>query len=169
MPFTVRNATRDEIVQLGRIELEAATRFNSESVVADLSKDTLPLAVLQRAEENSMLWVACTAGRELIGFLAAEVLDESLHITEMSVLPAHGRQGVGSALLLAARAHSRHTGLNGVTLTTFAAIPWNAPFYFKNGFSEVPASQVRPGLAARIKHERELGLVNRTAMWHSGA
>jgi hypothetical protein len=70
--------------------------------------------------------------------------------------------------LAAAVDHARKSGLRGVTLTTFAHIPWNAPFYAKNGFVELAPAHVGPGLAERIERERELGLVDRVAMWHSG-
>lgn len=104
----------------------------------------------------------------LVGFLAAEVVDQGLHIAEMGVVPSSGRQGIGRALLKAAVEHAGQRGLRGVTLTTFAHIPWNAPFYAKNGFVELAPAHVGPGLAERIERERELGLVDRVAMWHSG-
>jgi hypothetical protein len=38
--------------------------------------------------------------------------------------------------------------LAGMTLITFRGVPWNAPYYERLGFRELPESEVTPGLAA---------------------
>jgi hypothetical protein len=41
-----------------------------------------------------------------------------------------------------------------VTLTTFRDIPWNAPYYARLGFSELPADAWGAGMRALVARER---------------
>jgi GNAT superfamily N-acetyltransferase len=167
-PARIRLARPADLPDLARVELEASSRFDGERMTADLAKRTLPLTTLRQAQTDALLWVASAEHEALVGFLAAERLDDALHITEMSVVPSHGRRGVGAGLLAAVCARALHTGRGGVTLTTFAAVPWNAPFYAKNGFRLLASADIGPGLARRMDDERAMGLIDRVAMWHPG-
>ena len=169
MTFEVRPAQTQDLRALESVELLAAERFETSAVVAGLKKRTVPPQQLRDAQTEGSLWVAATRDQEVVGFLLAEDLDQGLHISEMSVVPSHGRQGIGAALLHAARRHARESAYTRVTLTTFASVPWNAPFYLKQGFRAMSRSEIGAGLALRIEHERMLGLENRLAMCHSDA
>ncbi len=169
MAFAVRLASMQDIPALATVELLAAERFNTESLTESLSKHTVPLTKLQFSCRMNELWVAASEEHGIVGFLLAERLDDDLHISEMSVVPMHGRQGVGAALIKVAGEHMRAAGYKRITLTTFASVPWNGPFYLKNGFRVMEAAEVGVGLAARIEQERELGLINRVAMCRSEA
>ena len=70
--------------------------------------------------------------------------------------PAHGRQGIGAALLAAAVDEARQLGADRVTLLTYAAVPWNAPYYARHGWQVT--GQLTPGLLALRRREAELGL-----------
>jgi GNAT superfamily N-acetyltransferase len=158
-----------DIPALATVELLAAERFNAESLTANLSKHTVPSTKLESSCRKSELWVAESEEHTIVGFLLAERLDDDLHISEMSVIPTHGRQGAGAALIKVAVAHMRAAGYKRITLTTFATVPWNGPFYLKNGFRVMETSDIGIGLAARIEQERELGLIHRVAMCRSEA
>ena len=43
-----------------------------------------------------------------------------------------------------------------ITLTTYADVPWNAPYYARRGFVEI--SEFGPGLRAEREREQQLGL-----------
>jgi GNAT superfamily N-acetyltransferase len=88
----------------------------------------------------------------------ADVVDGNLHVEEVAVVPDAGGQGHGTALLDAAAAAARAGGHPAVTLTTFADVPFNRPWYERRGFSVVPADAIGPELAARMREEAELGL-----------
>jgi hypothetical protein len=75
------------------------------------------------------------------GFAVLELLDGAVHLEQLSVHPAHGRQGIGAAR---------------VTLLTYADVPWNAPFYARHGWRPDP-SPTRALLALR-EQETALGL-----------
>lgn len=85
-----------------------------------------------------------------VGYAAATPLDGFLHLAELSVDPDHGRIGVGAALVEAVAALADRRGLPGVTLTTFRDIPFNAPFYARLGFEELPLSGVSATLRERF-------------------
>jgi len=95
------------------------------------------------------------AGAPAVGFICVVLVDGEAHIDQLSVLPDHGGRGTGRALLEAAIAWARASGLSGVTLTTFRDVPWNAPFYRRVGFVDV--TDLPPGLAAVRAHERAVG------------
>lgn len=45
-----------------------------------------------------------------------------------------------------------------LTLTTFAYVPWNAPYYARLGFEIIPPDHVAPGLRDVRQHEASAGL-----------
>lgn len=45
-----------------------------------------------------------------------------------------------------------------LTLTTFAHIPWDAPYYARLGFETISPDQLTPGLREIRRHEASAGL-----------
>jgi GNAT superfamily N-acetyltransferase len=78
-------------------------------------------------------------GEPAFGYVEVGVVDGQAYVCELGVIPARMRQGFGSALLDAACAWGREHGYREVTLTTFAEVEWNAPFYRARGFLDAPA------------------------------
>ena len=70
-------------------------------------------------------------------------MESHAHLAQISVHPDHGRRGVGRALLEAAAERAALKGHGSLTLTTYADLPWNGPFYARHGFVEVPADEPR--------------------------
>lgn len=96
------------------------------------------------------------AARRVIGFVHVLEAGGVAHLEQLSVLPEHGRRGVGSALVEAAAAEAAQRGYDRLTLRTYAAVPWNAPLYARLGFvEEAPATPFHRRLA---ETERRLGL-----------
>lgn len=147
----------DELALLPQIEAEAATIFSPEDLVP--GEEGLSLGVLRRAAEAGRVWVARSlAPPAPVGFALATLLDASAHLLEMDVLPAHGRRGVGRALVGHVADWARDQGFSALTLTTFRHVPWNGPFYRRLGFREMPARDVGPELRATLQQEAEHGL-----------
>ena len=110
------------------------------------------------AVRNGRLWVAL-AGDTPVGFALVEVLAGDLpHLEEIDVHPAHGRRGLGTALVRTICEWATTSGYSMVTLTTFRAVAWNFPFYSRLGFVEIPRESLRPELAAVISEEAHRGL-----------
>ncbi len=164
----VRAAQARDLAALPDIERAAATLFPA-GALPPAALDPLDTDSLRRALDEGLLWVAHVAGDSApAGFLAAEALGECLHILEMSVLPAAGGQGLGSHLLEAAAAAARARALRCLSLTTFAHLPWNAPWYQRRGFVAIapPLAQAGPfaHLGERLAQEQALGFRDRVAM-----
>ena len=45
-----------------------------------------------------------------------------------------------------------------LTLSTFRSVPWNAPYYARLGFAELPAAELTPGLTEILAAETAFGL-----------
>ena len=93
-----------------------------------------------------------------IGFALVLDIGGYAHLAELDVLPSHGRQGVGSALLDAVCTWARSAGYPAVTLRTFRDVPWNAPFYARRGFRVVDSAQLSPEHVGLEVSERRRGL-----------
>jgi GNAT superfamily N-acetyltransferase len=90
--------------------------------------------------------------------LISDFVDGCVHIEQVSVHPDHGRQGVGRALMDHAAARARAERAPALTLTTFAKVPWNAPYYLRCGFRLLSNSELTPGLRAIREREAAHGL-----------
>lgn len=90
------------------------------------------------------------------GFAHVVVLDGHAHLEQVSVHPSHQRQGLGRALVAAAREEMRWAGFPELTLCTYRDVPWNGPFYAALGFEEVAAPEL--WLARLLAREVELGI-----------
>jgi GNAT superfamily N-acetyltransferase len=157
--YEIVRALPRELTELPVIETEAATIFPPEHVAPESREDGLPLAFYEEVAAAGRLWVARSLEPPApIGFAAITLLDESAHLHEMDVLPAHGRRGLGRALVLHAAQWARAAGFADITLTTFRHLPWNAPFYSSIGFSEIPDRELGPELQAVITDEAHRGL-----------
>lgn len=111
---------------------------------------------LSRGVRNENLSVA-EVGGQAVGFALCGELDGHAHLFEMDVLPEHGRQGIGSALLEAVCSEAATRGYAAMTLTTLRDVPWNAPFYAKRGFSELFEVVWGEQLREIVDRERMLG------------
>lgn len=144
----MRPAGDDDLPLLPEVEAAADRSFVA------LGVDDLPAPA--GAAERARSWRVLVAGRPPVGFAVLEQLDGAVHLEQLSVHPAHGRRGIGGALVEAAVDEARAVGADRVTLCTYADVPWNGPFYARHGFVEWPDPP--PALAALRAHEQQLGL-----------
>lgn len=157
MPYVITQATEAHLSALPEIELLAARLFAGYELPQTILEETTPLEELRAAMHDGYLWVALAA--ELpVGFAHAELLGPALHLEELDVHPAHGRRGLGRALVETVCACARAQGREAVTLTTFRDVPWNAPFYQRLGFHCIPAAALSPELQQRVDAEAARGL-----------
>jgi GNAT superfamily N-acetyltransferase len=157
----VRLASVGDLVLLPEIELAAAHLFldYAEALGFDaaLLQSAKPIDDLRQALAEDLLWVAVDAQDVPVGFALAVELDGRLHLEEMDVHPAHGRRGFGTALVDAVCAAARLRG-QGVSLSTFREVPWNAPFYARLGFRQLDESELTPVLRRLREDEGRRGL-----------
>lgn len=161
----VRPARYDDVPHLMAIERSAAQAFAQRPELAWLTHgEVLDGDTHQAFIDSGCSWVAEKAQGPLLGFICASLQDRALHIEELSVrLEAQG-QGIGRRLLDEVVAAARRSGLQQLTLTTFADVPWNAPFYARYGFEVITHDQLGARLSAVMASERAHGLEARCAM-----
>lgn len=161
----IRPGNLTDLSALEQIERETAPMFAPADLPVALASP-LPTSQVVAGVSASLLWVAEeVASSTQVGFVLCErIAPCCLHIREMDVRPAFGRRGIGAMLLAHVATVACDLGLQFVTLTTFSHVPWNAPFYAKNGFHEPDDDDLFSYLALILERERELGLRNRIAM-----
>jgi len=150
MGYDVRPAAAADLPLLAVIEDEADQLFTSVFGDVDWGESA---DGADRASEPGFLLVA---GDPALAFAHVVYLEVAAHLDQIAVHPSVMGQGIGTTLLEAACADARAAGYAELALTTFADVPWNAPFYAARGFTEVrdPApyqQQIRA-------HEQAMGL-----------
>ncbi|MFF7307898.1 GNAT family N-acetyltransferase [Streptomyces sp. NPDC008137] len=154
----VRPATAAELPALQDIERAAGVPFRDLGM-PEIADDEPPgLDVLECYRRAGRCWVAVDERDQPVAYLLAEPVDGALHIEQVSVHPRAARRGVGRDLLAHAAGHAREQGLTALTLTTFADVPWNAPYYSRLGFHTLPEPDLTPGLRTIRATEAEHGL-----------
>jgi GNAT superfamily N-acetyltransferase len=153
--YTIVPARPHDLAALPEVERSAATLLRGYMPDAVL-EETTSLDTFRAAQREGRLLVVL-AGDVPVGFALIALLPGGHpHLQEMDVLPAHGRQGLGTALLNEVVGWLARTGQSAITLTTARAVPWNMPFYARFGFEEV--RDPSPALLAIIADEAARGL-----------
>ncbi|MBB4953014.1 GNAT superfamily N-acetyltransferase [Agrobacterium vitis] len=151
--WTIRFALPHDIEALHCIETQAAHIFQSLDEFSWLAQAApLPTERQSQLIASGTVFVATTMKDKPIGFLTAEVIDNRLHIVELSVLPDWQRMGIGRALIDVAKDTAISRRLTALTLTTFRTVPWNAPFYAELGFEESQDEALQQHLKADADH-----------------
>lgn len=172
----IRPATTTDLPALQDIERAAGEPFRALGMASVADDEPPTLAELERYRAAGRAWVAIepegptsperrpgadgpSAGTP-IAYLISWHLEADLteHIEQVSVHPRAARRGVGRALIEHVAAFARTRGSTALTLTTFAEVPWNAPYYARIGFSPLPEAELTPALRAIRAHEAGLGL-----------
>ena len=162
MRYEIRRAVPEDVSFLPDVERLAGSLFDTHLAEVGLTDDAVAhvnsIEDFQRAREAGRLWVAVAADGQVVGFALVLEIGGYAHLEELDVLPAHGRRGVGSALLDAVCVWAGAAGYPAVTLRTFRDIPWNAPFYRSKGFEVVDSSQLSDEHVDIEALERQRGL-----------
>jgi len=152
----IRAARATEIPRLRDIDWDAGQIFRDIGMPEAAEFEPRTLDELAESQRAGGLWVAVEEDDAPASFLMTVPVDGCLHVEQLSTAPAAARRGLGRALLDHAAGLAKADGVPALTLTTFADVPWNGPYYATRGFREVP--RPTPGLLARRDREREVGL-----------
>ncbi|HLJ52116.1 MAG TPA: GNAT family N-acetyltransferase [Rhizomicrobium sp.] len=160
----IRLAVFEDAQFLPQIEQSAGELFRTLPDLAWIADEPIGTAdeflPLIRA---GTVWVAEADAPGIVGELRGTFADDCLHIVELAVARTFQQQGIGRALIDASANWARSRGLRALTLTTFRHVAWNAPFYARYGFVELPADS-DGRLQAILLGETAHGLPNRCAM-----
>ncbi len=154
----IRPATPGDLPLLPAVERAAGEAFRGVGMEAIADDAPLPLPALLRYQRDGRAWVAVGAADRPVGYLLLDAVDGCAHVEQVSVHPGARGRGLGASLLDAAQEWSRARSSGALTLSTFADVAWNAPYYRRLGFLELAAGEWTPGLRAVVEHEAGLGL-----------
>lgn len=141
--YQIRFANRLDIPALIASDRAASELFRSTGLIPDMAAipESIPAGVLAEAIEQGM--IVCAAREDVaVGFALCQLQEKSLYLHQLSVDPAHGRKGLGRALVQHVFELAQEHKCNAVTLSTFRKLAWNGPFYAKLGFREIPRKKL---------------------------
>ena len=153
----IRLAQLDEREQLRDIEGAAGAVF-ADVGLEDVAKHE-PESVEGLGEyiDAGRAWVIVEDAAP-VGYAVVDIVDGLAHLEQLSVRPEYGRRGLGAALLEFVCDWARRQHFGGITLTTFADLPWNAPFYAQHRFYALASSELGPELRIQRAEEAAAGL-----------
>ena len=154
----IRLARPDDLPALIDVEIEAGRLFRDVDMAAIADDDPGSVAELAVYQEDGRAWVSVDDGDRPVAYLVAEVVDGHAHVEQVSVRPSHARRGLGSALIETLAEWARERGLAALTLTTFSAVPWNAPYYERLRFRVLEEAEIGAGLREIRRAEAARGL-----------
>jgi GNAT superfamily N-acetyltransferase len=158
MATTIRAPRAGELETLRDIEWAAGAIFADIGMAEVAADEPASVEVLAEYMNDGRAWVITDDQDTPVGYAIVDVVDGLAHLEQLSVLPDHGRKGLGAALLHEVERWAAQHDKRAVTLTTFTDVAWNAPFYAKHGYRAMSDEEIGPELDAVRTHEAELGL-----------
>jgi GNAT superfamily N-acetyltransferase len=154
----IRPMESRDIETVRQIEVDAGEAFRSVGM-DDIADDDPPSpAELEVYLAAGRAWVIESGEGTVSGYVLVDVLDGAAHLEQVSVHPDVRGKRLGQTLIDHVESWAREQRLDGVTLTTFRDVPWNAPYYERLGFRVLDEAELGPELAARRDEETAHGL-----------
>lgn len=154
----IRLARSNDLKRLQDIEIAAGGMFRALGMDLIADDDPPAMSVLRSYASAGRAWVAVDDADQPVAYLLADVLEGDVHIEQVTVLPSHAGQGIGRGLIENLEEWARNSGARGLSLTTFREVPWNAPYYVRLGFIEVPEANWTDGIRRVVTAEIAQGL-----------
>lgn len=134
----IRPPHRHEIEHLPAIENEADRRYARVGLSRVLDMPPASVASLERGRREGKLWVATSPKGRAVGFALMKLRAGRAWLDQLSVLDRWQGQGFGRALIGRTADAAHALGCRALFLSTYLGVPWNAPFYARRGFADVP-------------------------------
>lgn len=135
------------------IENDSAHLFAELGMPGIAEDPSVELEELAQGQADGRLWVATDDDDVPVGFALIMMVDGLPHLRELDVLTRWQRRGVGKSLIAAIVGDARAAGHAWLTLTTFADVPWNAPYYARLGFEPIATEALAPQMREVFEHE----------------
>lgn len=152
---TIRHADKTDYAVLPSVEADAAQVFKEYGLAAIAEMEPAPPEYYSQLPERAAVFVA--EDEAVIGFAVITEIDGQAYLKEISVCRTSSGKGVGRTLLEHAISWAA-ARYRWMVLTTFADLPFNAPFYRKAGFQEFMPDDDWPELKALRMAEQKSGL-----------
>jgi len=147
---TIRDAVAAELPVLQGIDVATGQMFRGIGMPEVADDDPWPLPELEKSRAAGLLWVVPGEAGGPVAFLMGTMVDGCLHVEQLSTDPGSARRGFGRLLLEYAAYRAATDGIPALTLTTFAHVPWNAPYYVR---VRIPDPGRRRGHARAAGHQ----------------
>jgi GNAT superfamily N-acetyltransferase len=134
----IRRPRRHEIKLLPQVENAADERYARVGLARIVAMPPASLASLEAGWREDRLWVAVSRFNRPVGFALMKFPGGTAWLDQLSVLDRWQGRGLGAALIDRTAAAARARGFDALYLSTYRDVPWNAPFYARRGFEEVP-------------------------------
>jgi GNAT superfamily N-acetyltransferase len=108
----------------------------------------------RRSAELGQLFFAVNGEGARVGLAALDELDDAAYLDQLSVRRSAMRRGAGRFLVRHAIAWAENAGHATLWLTTYGHLPWNVPFYTREGFELVPESECGDGVRHHLDDQR---------------
>jgi GNAT superfamily N-acetyltransferase len=132
-PARIRAAEPKDLPALQDVEVAAGRCFRDVGMPEIAADEPPALSELAEYQRAGRAWVAVDGVDRPVAYLIADLVDGSVHIEQVSVHPDSARRGLGRALIEHVAGWAAALGAPALTLTTFAGVPWNAPYYERCG------------------------------------
>ena len=139
--YQIRLARTDEVASLREIENAASELFIGLDLIDETNDPGISPERVATLINLGQAWVICTLDDQPVGMALTSEMGGEMHLEEIDVLPAYGRQGLGSRLLKHVCDRALEKGFRSITLSTFRDVPWNGPFYRKHGFCDLDENE----------------------------
>jgi GNAT superfamily N-acetyltransferase len=154
----IRAARATDLERLRDVERAAGRAFRDVGMPEIADDEPPSVATLDAYRRAGRAWVAADGADRAVGYLLADPVDGCRHVEQVSVHPDHAGHGFGRALIAHLADAAKADGVPALTLTTFAEVPWNAPYYARLGFRPLADRDLTPGLRAIRAMEAAHGL-----------
>lgn len=148
-----RMARPDEIEIVREIQRETGRMFLDTPYPEIATHEPDSAEELADAQDNWQLWVSVTGDDRPAGAMWVLPHDGDLHIRQLDVHPDFSGQKRTIGLVCAVTRFFGGRGFARLTLTTFADVPWNAPYYERIGFVPVAEDSLSGALEAVLMEE----------------
>jgi GNAT superfamily N-acetyltransferase len=140
----IRLATDADLPALRAIERVAGdwAALGMTAIAEDEPPSLDELRVYQR-DGRAWVW---DDGDGPVAYLIADRVDGNVHIEQVSVHPDAAGRRIGRALIEHLARWAAARGAPALTLTTFAEVPWNGPYYERLGFRALGDDELTGGL-----------------------
>ena len=134
----IRRPHPHEIKLLPQIENTADLRYRRAALGRVVDMPPANLASLEAGRRENRLWVAVSPLNRPVGFALMKFPGGTAWLDQLSVLDRWQRRGFGSALIDRTAAAARARAHRTLYLSTYRDVSWNAPYYARRGFMDVP-------------------------------
>ncbi|MET7952184.1 GNAT family N-acetyltransferase [Micromonospora sp. NPDC005324] len=154
----IRPAEIDELHVLQGIERAAGECFREIGMPEIADDAPLPVEILGEYRDAGRAWVAADEAGHPVAYMLMDLVDNNIHIEQVSVNPHYAHRRIGRSLIDHASGLAADMNFPALTLTTFRDVPWNKPYYERCGFRCLGDDELTPGLRAVREREAQHGL-----------